>query len=208
MHEGSPVLASSLVLRIARFSPRRVEVDDAIRRQLGPTLRAQAGLTDVIAGRHGPDELGPRIVVSVWAGAAAVAMPDHTAALDDLAASLDVTDVRSERLVVRVEFRDPRGHSARLLRVFRGEVRAGELDRYMDEAAAGTRADAAARRGPIALFLGTEPAVPDRFVTVSTWPDWATVEAATGGDVRRPIATRHPERLVAADATHFEVIEI
>lgn len=205
--EGLPVLASSSVLRIVQFCPRRVEVDDAMRRQLGPALRAEAGLTDVIAGRHGPDELGLRIVVSVWTGVANDEMPDHLA-LGDVAALLDVTDVRPECLDVRVEFRDPRDHTARLLRVFRGEVRAGELDQYVGEAEAGTRADAAAGRGPIALFLATEPAAPDRFVTVSTWPDWTTVEAATGGDVRRPIATRHPERLIAADATHFEVIEI
>ena len=179
-----------------------------MRRQLAPALRAEAGLTDVIAGRHGPDELGPRVVVSVWSGGAAAGKPDRTATLDDLTASLDVTDARSERLVVRVEIRDPRDRSARLLRVFRGQVRPGELDRYVDEAEAGTRADAAAGRGPIALFLGTESSVLDRFVTVSTWPNWTTVEAATGGDVGRPIATRHPERLVAADVTHFEVIEI
>lgn len=177
-----------------------------MRRRLARALRGEPGLTDIIAGRHGPDELGTRIAVSVWAGEAGI--PDRTAALDELVASLDVTDIRSERLAVHVEFRDARDRSARLLRVFRGEVRAGELDRYVEEAEAGTRADAAAGRGPIALFLATDPAVPNRFVTVSTWPDWTTVEAATGGDVRRPIATRHPERLVAADATHFEVIEI
>jgi hypothetical protein len=201
-------LASSSVLRIVQFRPRHVEIDEAMRRHLAPALRAEAGLTDDIAGRHGPDALGPRIVVSVWSHESAAGMRDRTAALDDLVGSLDVTDARSERLVIRVEFRDPRDRSSRLLRVFRGQVRAGELDRYVDEAEAGTLEDAAAGRGPIALFLGADPSVPDRFVTVSTWPDWATVEAATGGDVRRPIATRHPERLVAADATHFEVIEI
>lgn len=179
-----------------------------MRRRLAPALRAEGGLTDVIAGRHGPDELGPRIVVSVRSGGVAAGMPDRTTTLDALTALLDVTDAHAERLVVRVEFHDPRDRSARLLRVFRGQVRSGELDRYVDEAEAGTRADAAAGRGPIALFLGTEPAAPDRFVTVSTWPDWATVEAATGGDVRSPIRTRHPERLVAADVTHFEVIEV
>ena len=191
-----------------QFLPRRVGIDDAMRRQLAPALRAEAGLMEVIAGRHGPDELGPRIVATVWSSGAVSDVPDRTTTLDDLAKSLDVTDVRAEHLVVRAEIHDARDRSARLLRVFRGQVRPGELDRYVDEAEAGTWADVAAGRGPIALFLGTEPSSPDRFVTVSTWPDWATVGAATGGDVRRPIATRHPERLLAADATHFEVVEI
>lgn len=196
------------MLRIVQFRPPRVEVDDAIRRELAPALRAAAGLTHVIAGRHGPDALGPRILVSVWSAGAASGTPDHTPAFDDPGASLGAADVRSERLVVRVEVRDERQRPARLLRVFRGQVRAGEVDDYVAEVEAGTREDVAAGRGPVALFLGTETSSPDRFVTVSTWPDWATVEAATGGDVRRPIATRHVERLVAWDVTHFEVIEI
>ena len=44
------------------------------------------------------------------------------------------------------------------------------------------------------------------FVTLSTWTEWDVVEDATGGDIRRPAATRHAERLVAWSASHFEVV--
>jgi hypothetical protein len=42
---------------------------------------------------------------------------------------------------------------------------------------------------------------------VSVWESWSALEAATGGDIRRPIATRHPERIERWDAAHFEVID-
>jgi hypothetical protein len=44
-------------------------------------------------------------------------------------------------------------------------------------------------------------------VTLSVWESWSAIEAATGGDVRRPMATRHPERIIAWEATHLEIIE-
>jgi hypothetical protein len=43
-------------------------------------------------------------------------------------------------------------------------------------------------------------------VTASVWESWAALETATGGDVQRPVATRHPERIARWEATHFEVI--
>ena len=196
------------VLRIIRFRPRSVEFDDALRHRLIPALRAQPGLIDVVAGRHGTDELGQRIVTSVWSSvAAADTRQGPEGSIDELAGFLDVDEVRSERLSVRVQFRNPRPGTARLLRVFRGQVRGGEMDRYVEEAEAGALADTAAGHGPITLHLAVVAPQLDRFVTVSTWPDWSTIEAATGGDIHQPLATRHPERIVASDVTHYEVID-
>ena len=201
-------MAVTPVLRIVRFRPRSVEVDNALRHRLIPALRAQPGVIDVVAGRHGTDALGQRIVTSIWTSEAATDTPqDPEGTLGELAGLLDVDEVRSERLTVRVQFRNPGLGTARLLRVFRGQVRGGELDLYVGEAEAGTQADVAAGHGPITLHLGVVAPQPDRFVTVSTWPDWSTIEAATGGDIRQPLATRHPERLVASDVTHYEVID-
>ena len=201
-------MAVTPVLRIVRFRPRSVEVDNALRHRLIPALRAQPGVIDVVAGRHGTDELGQRIVTSVWSSVAATDTPqDPDGTLEELLGLLDVDEVRSERLLVRVQFRNPGPGTARLLRVFRGKVRGHDLDRYVEEAEAGTLADAAAGYGPITLQLGVEAPQPDQFVTVSTWPDWSTIEAATGGDIHRPLATSHPERLVSSDVTHYEVID-
>jgi hypothetical protein len=43
-------------------------------------------------------------------------------------------------------------------------------------------------------------------VTVSTWTEWDDVEDATGGDIHRPQATRHADRLVDWSASHFEIV--
>ena len=47
---------------------------------------------------------------------------------------------------------------------------------------------------------------PDRFLTVSLWPDWAAIERATGGDIRRPMSTKDSARIVDMDIVHYEVV--
>ena len=56
----------------------------------------------------------------------------------------------------------------------------------------------------MALYLATDGV--DAFVTMSAWRSWHDIELATGGDIHRPRATRHPERLVAWDVEHFELV--
>lgn len=168
-----------------------------------------AGLLDVAAGRHGPDELGPRIVASVWASTdvmeAAVRRQPGSAAFT---APPDAMDALVESLPLDVAFRAEPIRMPRVVRAFAGQVRPGSLAAYIDAARAGTLVDDAAGRGPCALYLARLASDPDRFMTISTWSDWAAIEAATGGDIRRPVATRHPERLVAWEATHFESLEV
>ena len=41
---------------------------------------------------------------------------------------------------------------------------------------------------------------------MSLWPDWAAIERATGGDVRRPMATKDSARIVDMDIVHYEVV--
>ena len=206
---GNATVADTAVMRILHFQPHRIDFDSQLREQFIPILRNQAGLLDLIAGRHGPDERGPRIVASVWAADAVVALPPWTdrGALDAGGPAATTDERRPEVMPVRVSFRGQGTDAARVLRIFRGRVRADELDRYIDEAETGTQADGAAGRGPLALYIATVDTIPDAFVTVSAWSEWSVIEAATGGDIRRPVATRHPERLVESEATHYEVIE-
>jgi hypothetical protein len=202
-------VADEAVIRILHFRPQRVDFDSQLREQFIPILRGQAGLLDLVAGRHGPDERGPRVVLSVWDADAAVALPQWPdQALVDQVGSAETTAPPAEVLPVRARFRSDRTDPPRVLRIFRGRVRAGELEAYVDEAASGTRADAAAGYGPLALYLAADIVAPDTFITASAWADWSAIETATGGDIRRPVATRHPERLIEADVLHYEVIEL
>ena len=94
----------------------------------------------------------------------------------------------------------------RILRTLHGTARPGERASYIEEARNGTIADIDAGGGPLALHLAIGPN-DDDFVTMSVWESWSALETATGGDVKRPVATRHPERIARWDAAHFEIID-
>lgn len=182
-------------------------VDAALRDTVAPSLAALPGLAHVYAGRRGPDEIGERLIASVWESRAALA-----AALGNAAEAAPgsaelaphVVDPLVEVLPIAVELAFDQVAVPGILRVFRGEVRAGLRDEYVADVRTGTEADVAAGAGPLALFLGlTEP---NGFVTVSVWTDWDVIEVATGGNLRRPVATRHANRLAGGSASHYEIV--
>jgi hypothetical protein len=183
-------------------------VDGALRASVVPRLLAGPGLIDAFAGRQGPDEQGERVLVSVWAlddGADVAGL----SGLSGLGCFQPETEdaIRAEgfsSLPIGLALRFAPPGAPAVLRVFRGEVRPGELDVYIAEAREGILADAFARFAPNALFLGLER--PDRFVTVSLWSAWTSIERATNGDIRRPIGTRNAERIRASTVVHYELL--
>ena len=199
--------ADRRILRVFRFRPEHPEFDGFLRTEMVADLRRFPGLLDVHIGRRGQDQGGDRIVTTVWAD-----RPSMTAAVgESLETSTfhperlaDTTDRTLEILDLRIALPFEVSEPPSLLRMFRGEVRPGELDAYVDETRAGTLADAEAGRGPCALYLAVDP--PDRFITVSLWPSWQTIEIATGGDVHRPLTTKDTSRLVGMDIAHYEVV--
>lgn len=177
--------------------------DQFVREAMVPGLRAQEAARHVYAGRAGPDDVGQRVVASVWESESDDAPPGITDLLDlERSESIARVSVEVFPLVLSLPFE--LNDEARILRVFRGQARPGELELYVAEARDGTYADVAAAHGPAALFLGV--AEPDGFVTVSVWAAWENIAAATGGDLRTPIATRHAKRLVSGTATHYEIV--
>lgn len=195
------------VLRLLEFRPRRPAFDTILRDEVVPAMLAMPGIVDVFAGRSGPDELGRRLVASVWESERAMQAslgdggPGEALGQTYLGATMDRD---AAHLPLRLCFPVSQPVRGGILRLFRGRVRAGELDDYVREALGGTEADRAARHGPVGLFLGTPG--PGSFVTLSIWADWDDLLAATGGNHERPIATRHAERLVAWEVSHYEVL--
>lgn len=172
-----------------------------------PDLLRRPGVVGVHVGRHGPDAIGERLVASVWESQEAMieAMgPDIEQSRFQPEHLSDTTDrsVLVHRLAVAV--RTDRSDPERVIRVVRGRVRPGELDAYVQDARAGTLRDAASQQGPLALYLAPLP--PDGFLTLSVWSEWSAIEASTGAGTRAPSATRHAERLVEVDATHYESV--
>lgn len=198
------------VVRLFRFRPVRSGFDTILRDVLVPGLFAFDDIDDVYVGRQGPDELGERVVVSVWTSRSSMveAVGDHFDPQFHPELLEETTDRRLEILDadVALSFDVSRGAelASGILRVVRGRIRPGDLLLYRDEVRAGTVSDVEAGHGPLALYCSIEP--PDQFVTVSSWQSWSAVESATGGDVRRPIATRHEERIVEWEAAHYELI--
>lgn len=193
------------MLRLFRFRATHAGFDEVLRTTLLPDLMTQAGLVTAYSGRQGPDEIGPRIVASAWTTREAMESavgPRLGTFHPELL--VDTTDRSLEVLPLVIERRFIAHDEARILRQLRGTVRSGEIDLYVEEARAGTELDARSDHGPCSLFLAK--AADDTFVTMSAWRSWHDIELATGGDVRRPRATRHHERLVDWEVDHFEIV--
>ena len=195
------------VIRIFRFRLSEPQFDTELRRVLLPDLLATDGVLDVYAGRRDRPNPDERIVASVWAdresmvaalGESIESSPFHPELLD-LSTDRDL-------LVCDLVFgdRDESMGPPAVLRLVEGRVRPGELSAYVDEARRGTEADREAGQGPLALYLSCTAV--DDFITLSVWPDWATLQDATGGNLGRPIATRHADRLVDWAASHYEIM--
>jgi hypothetical protein len=202
-------VVESPVIRIFRFRPARPGFDAILRTEMIPELRRKQGLVDVWVGRRGPDETGPRAVVSVWASAEAM--------IDAVGASFDppvffpeyldeTVDRTLEWCPVTFAFVSETPEPGTIMRIVEGSVREGDLDVYVDDASQGTRTDAEAGFGPGALYLVARP--PTDFIAVSVWRDWSTIERATGGTVVHPAVTRQPERLTAFSVAHYEIVPV
>jgi heme-degrading monooxygenase HmoA len=201
-------VGDSSVLRLFGFRPLGfgADYDARLRRTLLPPFLELPGLRSVYVGRRGPDESGERMIVSIWESGAAMSAAQGAGDGDrlEIETAEEVGPCRLEFVTLAVDLPFDRADPAQVLRVFRGQVREGELDLYAEEARNGTLADAAGPRGPLGLYLGSQP--PDRFITVSVWTDWESIEAATHGNIRQPIATSNAARLVGGTATHYEVV--
>jgi choline dehydrogenase-like flavoprotein len=203
-------VAEPPILRLFSFRPVQSAFDTVLRDVMVPDLRRFPELLDLYLGRRGPDELGPRLIASVWSSRSGMilAVGEHFDPPTFHPEYLDATTDRMlEILPLAVSLRFERPTPARIMRALRGRIRPGARDAYVEETRIGTLADVAAGRGPVALHLATGPG-DDDFVTLSVWETWSDIEAATGGVVDRPIATRHPERIIEWDASHYELIEV
>ncbi len=197
-----------LVLRVFCFRPAEAgsTFDASLRDEIVPEFERLPGLVEGFVGRRGPDEAGERTIVSIWESRDAMARalgeePNIPRFLPEFASA--VTDHRLEILPVGIAVRFVRSEPPRVLRVFRGRV-ADDLDTYVAEAREGAEEDGRSEHGPCVLYLGVDR--PSRFVTVSAWPQWGSIEQSTGADVRHPVATRHPERLIEKAVDHYEIV--
>jgi hypothetical protein len=202
-------LSAEPLLRLVAFrsTADAAVLDTALRERVLPEIGRLPGIELLYAARRAPWESGERVIVTVrTVGLGVAAGRDEVAFLTALGPELvDPTLIDGgEVMPIASSVRFERSEAPRILRVYRGVVVPGRLAAYIQRADDGARADGATITGLCGLHLASEP--PGRFITVSTWLDWASIEQATGGDVRRPMATRHPELIAHGEAAHFEIV--
>jgi hypothetical protein len=193
-------------LRVVAFQPSGPEspVDAVLREAIVPRLLDCDEVIDAWIGRHSSQSDRTRVLASTWTAEPGPAMADLDILRDaGLADGPPIVD-QVDHVALAVHARFDRLEPARILRVFRGTARPGELDDYVVEARNGMSADSEVNDGLIAFALGTDP--PDSFITVSVWTGWSAIEAATGGNTRRPFSTRNADRLVEFRIAHYEIL--
>jgi hypothetical protein len=174
-----------------------------------PELARLPGVMAVYAGRQGPDDIGTRVVVSIWRDRATMeaAMgldveesrfhPEFLPETEDR--SVDVLPVE-----LALRFEQPDEPEPAILRFAGGRVQAGQMAAYVDSVRLGTEADVAAGTGPRALYVGRQ--AEDAFLTLSIWRSWSDIQLATGADLTRPVSTRRSDGLIEFAANHYESI--
>ena len=194
-------------LRVVSFQPGEAAstLDAELRDNILPQLMHLDSVDDIWAGRRGIGDDQARVIASIWRvdPAAEPDGPPDVVALRALGDRVGLIE-GVEQVPLSFHARFERSEPTRILRVFHGRVRAGDLDAYIDAARAGTLADSITNDGLIGLALGAER--PDAFTTVSVWTGWSAIEMATGGNTRQPFATRNSERLSTFTVTHYEVL--
>jgi hypothetical protein len=204
----APAPASDVVqLRLYQFNPLRPTFDAVTRNQILPALAQRPGVLGVWAGRKGPDELGRRVVASLWTSRDAMeeAMGIDLAHLRFQPQYLDeTTDRVLEVRPVLWSIGAPGRLRSGVLRVARGLLARGDTVSYAESVRAGVAIDHARGSDPDVLVLAS--ASDREFVTVTTWSGWDSLQAATGASLQRPIRTQHNEGLASFDADHFELL--
>lgn len=203
-------MSETPVIRVFRCRPLRGAFDEILREVMLPELARLPGVGAVYAGRQGPDDLGTRVVVSIWTDRATM----------EAAMGLDVEHSRfhpeflpeTEDRVVEVlpvelalsfdDAHEPAGTA--ILRFAAGRVRAGQMAAYVDSVRQGTEADVAAGTGPTGLYVGRQGE--EAFLTLSIWRSWSDIQLATGANLSRPVSTQRADGLIEFAANHYKSI--
>ena len=192
------------VVRVFTFRTVRPGFDAILRGEMMPELREMAGLIDVFFGRQGPDDVGPRIVVSAgrrrtgWSQASAIASACSIPSTSRRRATMPSQCSSSASATVST------GRRPRSSAPSGGSSDRAKLDAYVDEVRDGVELDRRNETGPTALYLGATDA--GEFITASAWREWDDVARSTGGSIHDPNRTRHPERLVSWSIEHYEIV--
>jgi hypothetical protein len=193
----------AVVVRLSRFRASRPGFDAVLRATVLPALRAQGGLSAVFAGRQGPDETGARALVTLWASTSSL----HEGPREDVVApdapAAEMTDQRVETLPALLVALAATPLTTGILRIARGRLVDTDLASFAElvrRESAGLQA--AATGHDFVMAASGESS----FVMISTWADWAAIEAATGASLSEPIHTKRLAALEDFVVEHYELV--
>ncbi len=200
-------MSEAAVVRLFHFQPVRSAFDTVLRDVLLPDLRAMPGATRAWAGRQGPSEVGTRLIVSVWTSRTAMraALGDDAEDARSHPAQLEaITDRRLEvhPLVWMGSAEAPL--TTGILRVTRGTLSSGDVATYEELLLHDVAAWRKEGKGPRAVILASRG--PREILMISTWPDWAAIEEASGASVEDPLRVKR-DRLREFHVDHYELVD-
>jgi hypothetical protein len=193
----------AVIVRLSRFRTTRPAFDAALRAVTLPDLRRQPGILATFAGRQGPEEIGPRLLATLWSSEDAMRAGLGTEAgdTDDLA---DTTERRVDVLSATVVQLAPVPLPSGIVRLARARLRDIDVATYARLVADELLSMRASGRGPSDLVMATPGA--GAFLMLSTWTDWSAVEAATGASVSEPLRTKRLAALEDFEVDHYELL--
>jgi hypothetical protein len=202
-----PRLSEPAIVRLFHFQPVRPAFDAVLREAVLPELRSLPGVMRVWAGRQGPGELGARLIVSVWSSRAAM----EAALGDDLGGARlhpeildDTSDRHLDMLSLVVMEASPTPLVTGILRVTRGRLSDGDMTAYARLVVRDVTTRHDDGTGPGAVIVASDDG--SEVVMVSTWPDWAAIESATGASVDEPLRVKR-YRLSGFQVDHYELVD-
>jgi hypothetical protein len=202
------------VVRITRFRTQRPAFDSVLRAKILPSRRAMTGVNAVFAGRQGPTEVGARILVTLCSEASPAARPEAShaggagpvPAPDDGTEAYEGTDGHEvEVLPVLALDLAPTPLTTGILRISRGRLGATDVATYAELVRRDLARHDIGRAGPRDFVVAGSGQGPS-FTMISTWPDWAAIEEATGATIAEPLITKRLTGLDAFEVIHYELL--
>lgn len=193
----------AVIVHLSRFRTTRPAFDAALRASSLPELRRHPGILAAFAGRQGPEEIGPRLLATLWSSEDAMQAALGTEAGDvgDLA---DSRDRRVEIVSATLVHLAPVPLSTGIVRLARGRLGDTDVATYAELVVKELLDMHASGRGPKDLVMATPGAA--AFVMLSTWSDWSALEAATGASLSEPLRTKRLATLEDFEADHYELL--
>lgn len=193
------------VVGLFRFRTLRPAFDGTLRDSLLPKLASRPGLARLWAGRQGPDEIGVRMLVSLWASemaAVAALGNDGVRALQHGEHEAETADPQLEILPVVASQGNPEPLITGVLRVARGVLLNGDVRVYAQRVSSDLVALPDGQPSSLVIADAGQAA----FLMISTWPDWTAIEKSTGASIAEPLRTKRLAGVDAFEAVHYELL--